>query len=201
MRKLNPRKHELKRQEILDAAETCFVRKGFQGASIAEICAAASISAGHLYHYFASKEDIVRELAELRLNAAMAAMEHILSDPDPFGAFLRQFCQLSPATDGTTGWLVFELLVEAVRNPAIGAMVRKQGARARTLLSAMIKSGQSDRKIDPTLDPELAASILIAVVIDGMKGLLIREPDLPCDEACAMIHLLVTRFLMPQGTA
>lgn len=196
MRKVDPEKHELKRQEILAAAEICFARKGFRGASIAEIRAAAGISAGHLYHYFASKEEIVRELVERRLNAALAAMEQLLSQPDPFAAFLAQFSQPLPACDADG--LVLELLAEAGRNPAVATMIREQGARSRDMLSALIRRGQVDGKVDPTLDPELAASVLIVIVVDGMMALTIRQPDLPCGDLATMMGQLVSRFLSPQ---
>jgi TetR/AcrR family transcriptional repressor of uid operon len=42
MRKIDPVKHEEKRQEILEAAGRCFARKGFQGATISDICAEAN---------------------------------------------------------------------------------------------------------------------------------------------------------------
>lgn len=194
MRKVDPEKHEQKRREILAAAESCFARSGFQGASIAEIRAAAGISAGHLYHYFASKEDIVREIAELRLKAGIEAMEAILTGPDPLAAFLRQICR--PKAGGAdTGYLLLELLAEADRNPAIGTMIREQSARGRRLLAELIRRGQADGTLDATLDPELAASVLIGIVIDGMKAVTIRQPDLPRDKLGDMIELLVTRFL------
>ncbi|HWT51818.1 MAG TPA: TetR/AcrR family transcriptional regulator [Caulobacter sp.] len=196
MRKVDPEKHELKRQEILAAAEICFARKGFRGASIAEIRAAANMSAGHLYHYFASKEEIVRELVERRLDAALAAMEQLLSQPDPFSAFLAQVSQPQPACDADG--LILELLAEAGRNPAVATMIREQGARSRNLLSALIRRGQADGKVDPTLDPELAASILLVVVVDGMMALTIRQPDLIRDELAAMMGQMVRRFLSPQ---
>lgn len=41
-------------QRILDAARACFVRHGFQGASMQQICAEAGMSPGALYRYFAS---------------------------------------------------------------------------------------------------------------------------------------------------
>ena len=62
MRTLNPVRHAEKRQEILDAAARCLARDGFQGASTAIICREAGISPGHLYHYFASKEEILTAL-------------------------------------------------------------------------------------------------------------------------------------------
>jgi AcrR family transcriptional regulator len=195
MRKVDPLKHEQKRHEILAAAEFCFGRKGFQGASIAEICSAAGISPGHLYHYFASKEAIVEELAELRLSAALESMEAILSGPDPLTAFLDRFCQPPAANTDAPNTLMLELLAEAERNPAIGTMMRSQAARARTMVCNLIRHGQADRRIDPTLDPQLTASILIAVVIDGLKALTVREPDLARDQVSATVRLLVQRFL------
>lgn len=198
MRKVDPEKHELKRQQILAAAETCFARKGFHGATVAEIRAASGMSAGHLYHYFASKEEIVQEMAESRLKGALDAMEQLLSRPDPFAAFLDQFCQPLANTDVKMGGLMLELLAEAGRSPVIATMIREQGARARGLLSALIVRGQADKKVDADLDPELTASILIAIVVDGMKALQIRQPDLPCDQIGAMIRLLVSRFLAPR---
>src|SRR5215467_9131451 len=59
MRRLDPVKHEEKRQEILAAAKACFARDGFLGISIADICQEAGISPGHLYHYFDSKDAIL----------------------------------------------------------------------------------------------------------------------------------------------
>src|SRR3954468_14106321 len=51
-------------QRILDAAKTCFVRSGFQGASMQQICAEAGMSPGALYRYFASKEAIIEAICD-----------------------------------------------------------------------------------------------------------------------------------------
>ncbi|MCX8475360.1 MAG: TetR/AcrR family transcriptional regulator [Sphingomonas sp.] len=194
MRKVDPEKHDQKRREILAAAERCFARSGFQGASISEIRAAAGISSGHLYHYFASKEEIVKEIAELRLKAGIEAMEAILTGPDPLAAFLQHFCRPKPG-GADSGYLLLELLAEADRNPAIGTMIREHSARGRRLLADLVRRGQADGKLDAALDPDLAASILIGILIDGMKAVTIRQPDLPRDRLGDMIELLVTRFL------
>ena len=51
-------------QRILEAAQTCFVRSGFQGASMQQICAECGMSPGALYRYFPSKEAIVAAICE-----------------------------------------------------------------------------------------------------------------------------------------
>src|SRR5687767_6046893 len=51
-------------QRILEAAKTCFVRSGFQGASMQQISAECGMSPGALYRYFPSKEAIVAAICE-----------------------------------------------------------------------------------------------------------------------------------------
>ena len=48
-----------RRNEILEAAQRCFVRSGFHHASMQDICAEAGMSPGKLYRYFPSKEAII----------------------------------------------------------------------------------------------------------------------------------------------
>src|SRR4051812_17630808 len=56
MRRANIQAQSDRRAEILAAAQRCFVRSGFHGASMQDICAEAGMSPGNLYRYFPSKE-------------------------------------------------------------------------------------------------------------------------------------------------
>lgn len=47
-----------KRRAILYAAAGCFARDGFEKTSTADICRAAGISSGSLFHYFPSKRAV-----------------------------------------------------------------------------------------------------------------------------------------------
>ncbi|MCH7523142.1 MAG: helix-turn-helix transcriptional regulator [Chloroflexi bacterium] len=47
-------------EAILDAAMKMIVQKGVHGATIEEIATEAGLSAGAIYRYFASKEDVLR---------------------------------------------------------------------------------------------------------------------------------------------
>jgi AcrR family transcriptional regulator len=53
-----------RRNEILEAAQRCFVRSGFHHASMQDICAEAGMSPGNLYRYFPSKEALIAGIAE-----------------------------------------------------------------------------------------------------------------------------------------
>jgi len=47
-----------RREELLATAAKIFSARGYEGASLREICAAAGILAGSMYHHFRSKEDL-----------------------------------------------------------------------------------------------------------------------------------------------
>ena len=64
MRRANAQLQSDRRAEILAAAQRCFVRSGFHGASMQEICAEAGMSPGNLYRYFRSKEALMAGIAE-----------------------------------------------------------------------------------------------------------------------------------------
>src|SRR5213592_5031135 len=68
------RKGEQTRARLLDAAKEIFEENGFLEARISDIAERAGLSHGAFYHYFDSKEQIFREIAEAmddRLNAPL----------------------------------------------------------------------------------------------------------------------------------
>ena len=58
------RKGERTRTRLLEAAKKVFEEDGFLGARITDISKRAKLSHGSFYHYFDSKEEIFRELAQ-----------------------------------------------------------------------------------------------------------------------------------------
>jgi AcrR family transcriptional regulator len=70
------------RNRIVAAAQELFLTKGFDGTSVAEVCRAAGVSNGALFHQFPTKEDLgfavyalVRRAFWDRVMAAMTAPE------------------------------------------------------------------------------------------------------------------------------
>ena len=60
------RKGDLKRAQILDAAEQLFFERGYDRTSIQDILDALEMSKGGFYHYFDAKESVLREISERR---------------------------------------------------------------------------------------------------------------------------------------
>ena len=66
------RRKEARPQELLDAALSLFVEKGFAATRVEEVAAKAGVSKGTLFIYFHSKEDLFK-----------AVIQHNLSDHFP----------------------------------------------------------------------------------------------------------------------
>jgi AcrR family transcriptional regulator len=59
------RRAEKRRHEIIEAAARVFARKGFERATTREIALEADVSEGTIYNYFASKQQLLVELADM----------------------------------------------------------------------------------------------------------------------------------------
>lgn len=63
------------RRRIQDAALACFARKGFAGASMADIVKEAGLSAGAVYVYYVSKADLMIDVARRVMEPRLAVIE------------------------------------------------------------------------------------------------------------------------------
>ena len=62
---------EVRRNEILDAAEHLFAAKGFEKATVNDILNSTSIAKGTFYYYFKSKEEVLDAIVRRRINEGL----------------------------------------------------------------------------------------------------------------------------------
>jgi AcrR family transcriptional regulator len=90
--------YERRRAGIVEAAARLFAEKGFLGASIADLAAACGISKSLIYHYYASKEEILFDVMHSHVKALLDAAERISAQSDTpqdkLRAMTREFIQL-----------------------------------------------------------------------------------------------------------
>ncbi len=193
MRKLDPIKHDEKRREILEAAGRCFQRKGFKGSSISEICAEAGISPGHLYHYFAGKDALVVGIAQSHLDALAGRFQKTLAREEPIvDAIVAEMNWLTPGDGVTKATLLFEVLAESTRSEAIARNLQSHSRSMRELVAKVLQKGQARGEIDPALDPETTAAVLISLM-DGARALALRDREIDSHQAAAVYDLLIRR--------
>lgn len=201
MRKVDPERQQAKRRQIMEAAGDCFARRGFHATTTAEICAAAGMSPGNLFHYFDSKSAIIEAIVDEERRDAADYFATLEDAPDLFEALLGFLdVVMAFAADKAYARLALEIAAEAVRNPAIGAMTAASDAETRAAIAALLRTAVARGQVDAQLDPAQAAS-WIAALIDGVFSRLAIDASFEPEREAPMLRLIVSRFLKPGSAA
>jgi len=75
--------YDKRREAIVAAAARLYARRGFQGASVADLAKACDTSKSLIYHYFPAKDDILHAVMAEHLDALVAAAEAVRSGGGP----------------------------------------------------------------------------------------------------------------------
>jgi AcrR family transcriptional regulator len=77
------------REAILNAARSLFAEKGFEATSVQEIVESAGVTKGAMYHYFASKDDLLYEIYHRLLMMQTRRLEQFAAGKGTAGERLR----------------------------------------------------------------------------------------------------------------
>ena len=176
MRRANAQLQSDRRAEILDAAQRCFVRAGFHGASMQDICAEAGMSPGNLYRYFPSKEALIagiaeRDRAEVGQSFARADLSQGLLNV--LEGMARHYFTRWPMERVL---LCTEVMAEARRNPEIARILSAFDADVRRWLTEMLRVGVERGDIPDGVDLDGVVSLL-TMITDGLWWRRALEPE------------------------
>jgi len=155
------------RTRLLDAAKTVFARDGFLNARISDIADEASIAHGSFYHYFDSKEQVFREVADVQ-EAQLTAPDPGVDDgagapPGEFERILRanrRYLQRYRANGRIMGVIEEVSRYDSHVNEARMRRQKHFADRAETAIRRLQAAGAAD----PDIDPEIAAVALGSMV-------------------------------------
>jgi AcrR family transcriptional regulator len=181
MPKVLPEYLEHRKQQILDAAAACFVRRGFHQTTMQDICQESELSPGAVYRYFPSKEAIIEAMAEYRQRQNAERLEKAMSKGatlEVFDELIRLFfLEREAAEMMATCALMLETITEAPRNPQIREAQARINAGVRVGLANGVRESQARGEIDPTLDADAVARVMSAVYQGYITQLLV-DPDI-----------------------
>lgn len=167
---------EARRRQIVDAALDCFARQGFHGTTILDICAAAGLSPGAVYRYFGGKEDIIAAVCTKGVEVDEALFAGV-SELGLRQGLLRLFDvgmgALADESSLTEVRLRVELWAEGLRNDRVRAIMAEVTNRYRFWVRDMLLAGQAGGEVDPEVDADAAARVLV-----GIYQALVRELSL-----------------------
>ena len=172
-------RHEDRKEQLLDVATYLFAKYGLEGTTTKDIAKAAGVSPRLLYHYYASKEELLLSVVKR------------FSESESFSQRLQSYFEL-PVEDGLAR-IVTELGEEMRRNkevfwiimraaaifPTVGQALREQRSQDRSGLVRYFETKMDQGELRP-LDPQATASLLIHVVM--MNYITEEESDFKVEE-------------------
>ena len=87
------KKHDERRNEILEVAEQLFYAKGFERCTVNDILKEVAIAKGTFYHYFKSKEEVMDAIISRNIEIVIGRVEKTLKrdDIDPVEKLMNAF--------------------------------------------------------------------------------------------------------------
>jgi AcrR family transcriptional regulator len=188
--------HE-RREAIVEKAANLFAASGFRGASVADLARACGISKALLYHYYPSKEAILRVVMVSHIDALIAALDGIEQSREPaqtrLAALTHAFMRLYAGAADRHIVLVNELdNLPAAARAEIVTKQRRLIAAVEQLIATITPSIASDRArlrttamlyfgminwthtwYDPAgpIGPDNIADIAQALIMGGLEGI------------------------------
>ena len=182
-----------RREEILDAALLCFREKGFHAASMSYIAKAFGMSAGHIYNYFNSKEDIIGALVARWLKQYISETL-IVAEKDPEIQKERLYTivyrELDKRINSGNKALLFEIAAESLRNEKIARIIRSAEQEAANYLTqqALERYQALNRKPPKDLVYRLAVG---NAIFNGLCFLSISRSDLSLEALTPIVVQLL----------
>lgn len=160
--------HQVSRDQILDAAEEVFGRKGFHAATLKEVAELAEFSVGSVYSFFTNKDDLFAQIFVRRGDEFMPGMRALLATADAPSVQLHalaqfqieffrqhpQFGRLFLRASGTTNLRL---------DPSPDDLVRSRFVEAMTLQTELFARGQERSELRSG-DPEVLAHLFSGIV-------------------------------------
>ncbi|WP_427890004.1 TetR/AcrR family transcriptional regulator [Kribbella sp. GL6] len=159
-----------RRAQIVAAARTCVLEEGFHKTTMADVIRASGLSAGAVYGYFKSKEEIVGAIAEDALSTIDELFENLLATDEPLTplaaleATIDHVVLVAERPGGDVTRVALQAWAEALRNDSIREVAREKYCRLREHFLEIARRAQADGTLDPDVAPEDVAAVMFGMV-------------------------------------
>ncbi len=168
---------EDKRRLLLDAAVRVFARKGYHAARVGDIAEEAGVAYGLLYHYFSSKEEVLRNVFRETWRALIATIESVERGEDTPREQLRKVAEILIRSWKRDPDLVRVLVLEVTRSQLLAGEMDEIVA-SFAVIQAIVERGQADGSVRGDLDARLASYVFYGAIDELLTGWVLgRLPD------------------------
>ena len=181
MPKVSPEHAAARREQILTAAQKCFARKGFHSTSMNDVFAEAGLSAGAVYSYFKSKDEIIAAMADRAVSLVRPFFDAVLAeDPAPtLVEVVRRFAELLRDLSEGPMSVAPQVWAAATYDAALTPTVALNMRRMREFWVEIAVRERQAGRLAPDADPAAVGSVLVTMVPGFLLGLRLLDDLTP----------------------
>ena len=173
-----------KRKLILDAAIRVFAEHGYHRSRVGDIAEDAGVAHGLLYHYFASKDDVLRTIFVENWGELIGRFRAVEAADEPAPEKLEGIAKILLRTWRNDPALVTVMVREVARSPQLQNQV-EEVREAFAIVQRVVEQGQADGTFRRDVDARLASWIVYGGLEEVLTGWVLGQlPD--GDDAVAL---------------
>jgi TetR/AcrR family fatty acid metabolism transcriptional regulator len=174
-----------KRTLILDAAIRVFAEHGYHGARVGDIAEDAGVAHGLLYHYFASKDEVLRTIFVENWGELIGRFRAVEGTDESASEKLEGIAKILLRTWRNDPALVTVMVREVARSQQLQAQVTEV-REAFAIVERVIEEGQAQGTFRADVDAQLASWIFYGGLEEVLTGWVLGQlPDSEDDVARA----------------
>jgi TetR/AcrR family transcriptional regulator, fatty acid metabolism regulator protein len=160
-----------KRRVILDAAVRVFARQGFHACRVADIADEAGVAYGLVYHYFASKDEVLDTLFLERWNVMLELIREVDSEPIPVREKLGAIASFIVDSYRHDPDLMKVIIVEVTRAAnSFGQTHIGEIRAAYELIGDIVAKAQAEGSFRPEIEARFAAMAFYGAIEQLLTG-------------------------------
>lgn len=176
---------EDKRTRILDAAIRVFAEHGYHEARVGDIAEDAGVAHGLLYHYFASKDDVLRTIFVENWGQLIARFRAVEGADEPASEKLEGIAKILLRTWRNDPALVTVMVREVARSHQLQDRV-DEVREAFAIVQRIVEEGQAEGVFRRDVDARLASWLFYGGLEEVLTGWVLGQlPDSEDDVARA----------------
>jgi AcrR family transcriptional regulator len=160
-----------KRRLILDAAVRVFARQGFHACRVSDIADEAGVAYGLVYHYFASKDEVLDTLFLERWNVMLELIREVDSRPLQAREKLGEIASFIVDSYRHDPDLMKVIIVEVTRAAnSFGQTHLAEIREAYQLIGEIVTRAQAEGSFKPQIDSRFAAMAFYGAIEQLLTG-------------------------------
>ena len=166
-----------RRKRILEAAVRVFAEHGYHGARVGDIAEDAGVAHGLLYHYFASKQEVLHAIFLENWGDLLARVRAVEATDEPAPKTLEGVAKILLRTWRNDPALVTVMVREVARSREIQGRI-DEVREAFAIVQRIIEEGQASGAFRREVDARIASWLVYGALEEILTGWVLGQlPD------------------------